>query len=156
AKYLALAQVEYVEGEPETYLLPLGFATGEDAERLAGQSPSPIVCQLNLRDAKQTGVLCDATGDPSFTAALLDTFLRRRRWKGEDGQLAVSQSAALRSYLAEQDAPTAASAAKMDQSNSSIIYGDKAIMKLFRRVEPGINPDLEIGRFFAERCEFTN
>ncbi len=29
-------------------------------------------------------------------------------------------------------------------------------MKLFRRVEPGENPDLEIGRFFAERSEFAN
>lgn len=44
----------------------------------------------------------------------------------------------------------------MDQSNSSIVFGDKAIMKLFRRVEPGMNPDLEIGRYFAERHEFAN
>ncbi|HEY2760165.1 MAG TPA: maltose alpha-D-glucosyltransferase, partial [Pirellulales bacterium] len=156
AKYLALARVEYVEGEPETYVVPLGFATGEDADRLAAHSPSPIVCQLNLRDTKQTGVLFDATGDSTFTGALLDTLLRRRRWKGNDGQVTVSQSGVLRSYFADNDAPMAASAAKMDQSNSSIIYGDKAIMKLFRRVEPGINPDLEIGRFFAERCEFAN
>jgi maltose alpha-D-glucosyltransferase / alpha-amylase len=156
AKYLALARVEYVEGEPETYVVPLGFATGEDADRLAALSPSPVVCQLNLRDAKQTGVLFDATGDSTFTSALLDTLLRRRRWKGSDGQLTVSQSGVLRSYLADEGAPTVASAAKMDQSNSSIIYGDKAIMKLFRRVEPGVNPDLEIGRFFAERCEFAN
>ena len=41
AKYLALAQVEYVDGEPETYLLPLGYATGEEADKLAAQSPSP-------------------------------------------------------------------------------------------------------------------
>jgi maltose alpha-D-glucosyltransferase/alpha-amylase len=156
AKYLTLARVEYVEGEPETYVVPLGFATGEDADRLAAQSPSSVVCQLNLRDTKQTGVLFDATGDSTFTSALLDTLLRRRRWKGSDGQLTVSQSGVLRSYLADEGAPIAASAAKTDQSNSSIIYGDKAIMKLFRRVEPGVNPDLEIGRFFAERCEFLN
>ncbi|HEY2827889.1 MAG TPA: maltose alpha-D-glucosyltransferase, partial [Pirellulales bacterium] len=67
AKYLALAHVEYVDGEPETYLLPLGYAAGEEADRLITQSPSPIVCQLNLRDAKQTGVLLDATSDPTFT-----------------------------------------------------------------------------------------
>src|SRR5262249_14237516 len=45
---------------------------------------------------------------------------------------------------------------KGEQSNTSIIYGDRAIMKLFRRVEPGVNPDLEIGRFFAERSNFSN
>ena len=33
---------------------------------------------------------------------------------------------------------------------------DKAIVKLFRRVEPGVNPDLEIGQCFAERCKFAN
>jgi len=156
ARYLALAQVEYVEGEPETYLLPLGFATGEDADRLVAQSPSPAVCQLNLRDEKQTGVLYDATGDAEFTTALLDTLLRRRRWKGADGQLTVTQSSALRDYLSTNGAPITASPARMDQSNSSIIFGDKAIMKLFRRVEPGVNPDLEIGRFFSERSEFAN
>jgi maltose alpha-D-glucosyltransferase/alpha-amylase len=156
AKYLALAQVEYVEGEPDTYLLPLGFASGEEADRLAGQSPSPVVCHLNLRDAKQTGVLFDATGDPVFTAALLDTLVRRRRWKGTNGEVMVSHSPALRTYLGAQGVSTPASSAKMDQSNSSIIYGDKAIVKLFRRVEPGVNPDLEIGRFFSDHCEFAN
>ncbi len=61
-KYLAMAQVEYVDGEPETYVVPLGFASGEEADRLVTQSPSPIVCQLNLRDAKET--VCYLTQPP--------------------------------------------------------------------------------------------
>lgn len=40
---------------------------------------------------------------------------------------------------------------RAEQSNSSIFYGDRFILKLFRRIEPGINPDIEIGQFLTER-----
>ena len=37
-----------------------------------------------------------------------------------------------------------------EQSNTSILYGDKLILKLFRRLQAGENPDVEIGRFLTE------
>ena len=46
----------------------------------------------------------------------------------------------------------AATSVKGEQSNTSIVYGDKMIVKLFRHVEPGVNPDLEIGRFLTEKA----
>jgi maltose alpha-D-glucosyltransferase / alpha-amylase len=41
-----------------------------------------------------------------------------------------------------------------EQSNSSIIYGDSLILKLFRRVQAGPNPDVEIGRYLTEKAHF--
>ena len=43
-----------------------------------------------------------------------------------------------------------------EQSNTSIVYGDSLILKLFRRLEAGINPDLEISRFLTERHQFAH
>src|SRR5207248_9966748 len=45
---------------------------------------------------------------------------------------------------------------KVEQTNSSIAYGHDFIFKLFRRIEPGISPDLEIGRFLTERAGFSH
>ena len=41
-----------------------------------------------------------------------------------------------------------------EQSNTSIIYGDSLILKMFRRLQPGQNPDVEIGRFLTEVAHF--
>jgi len=43
-----------------------------------------------------------------------------------------------------------------EQSNTSIIYGNQLILKLFRRLQPGENPDVEIGRFLTEVAGFSH
>jgi maltose alpha-D-glucosyltransferase/alpha-amylase len=43
-----------------------------------------------------------------------------------------------------------------EQSNTSIIYGSQLILKLFRRLQPGENPDVEIGRFLTEEARFRH
>ncbi len=49
---------------------------------------------------------------------------------------------------------TPSSIGSAEQSNTSIIYGDKLILKFFRRLEPGENPDVEIGRFLTEVAQY--
>src|SRR5262245_17151216 len=45
---------------------------------------------------------------------------------------------------------------RTEQSNSSIVFGDQLILKLFRRVEPGVNPDLELGNFLTDKVGFDH
>ena len=45
---------------------------------------------------------------------------------------------------------------KGEQSNTSIVYGDRLILKFFRRVGEGLNPDVEVGRFITEKTSFAH
>ncbi len=115
-----------------------------------------MICRIQLRDLKQIGVVFDAINDNDTTATLLQILLRKRRYKGAAGDLAVSQLSGLRQLIEADHAWQAATSVKGEQSNTSIVYGEQMIMKLFRRVEPGVNPDLEIGRFLTEKEQFLN
>ncbi len=151
--WLTLWQVEYVQGDPELYILPLAFAIEAEAERLRAELPHLILAQLALRDGP-SGVLFDALGRPAFCQALLGTILSQTQELAESGEIRASNTAALPRILGDT-APPSPSLSKAEQSNSSIIYGDKLILKLFRKVESGINPDLEINRFLTQK-EFPN
>src|SRR5690606_8506779 len=69
--------------------------------------------------------------------------------------LAWSTSALKQSLDGEEQLP-APSPVKSEQSNTSIIYGEKAIFKLFRNVGEGMNPDLEIGRLLHLQRHFAH
>jgi maltose alpha-D-glucosyltransferase/alpha-amylase len=68
------------------------------------------------------------------------------------GALTAHASTAFR----EMKSPNASSSrvGTAEQSNTSIIYGDTLILKLFRRLQPGENPDVEIGKFLTEDAHF--
>ena len=51
--------------------------------------------------------------------------------------------------------PRAAARRPREQSNTSLVLGDRLFVKLFRRLDTGVNPDFEIGRQLTERAGFT-
>ncbi|MBI2826469.1 MAG: maltose alpha-D-glucosyltransferase [Planctomycetia bacterium] len=151
--YLALLRVEYIEGEPEDYALPLDFATGDEADQLITHFPHAVVAHLRIRESGQEGALFDAVHNPRFMADLLDAILRRRRFKGSAGEVFANGSGS-RARSAPLTTLPAPALVHGTQGHSSVNYGDQLILKLFRRIEAGVNPDLEISRFLTERAHF--
>jgi maltose alpha-D-glucosyltransferase / alpha-amylase len=152
-------RVDYVQAAPETYVWPFTFAADAAALVVQTNAPRAVVAELEVTDrngAAVTGVLYDAMEDPTLCAALLDAIGRRRRFKGSGGELVAVTTRAFRTLRGPAEEPVGASLLRGEQSNTSVVYGDRLILKLYRRIAEGINADVEIGRFLTERTHFSH
>jgi maltose alpha-D-glucosyltransferase / alpha-amylase len=151
-------EVQYTGGTPETYLLLLAFAAGDRAFELRQTHPQSVVAQLKIKDksAETEGVLYDALYDPQFCQALLASVKRGRRLKGDNAEIHAQPSKSFRTLAGDAEATLEPSLMRGEQSNTSIVYGDRFILKFFRRTSEGLNPDVEIGRFITEKTAFAN
>ncbi|HZI33859.1 MAG TPA: alpha-glucosidase C-terminal domain-containing protein, partial [Candidatus Binatia bacterium] len=147
---LLFVDVAYVQGDPDRYLLPATFATGPEAENLQHDRPHLVISRLHLRETNVDGVLYDAVGNPAFAQSLFDAMGRRRILKGMSGEVRGFSLGAFRRLQGDSATPLEPVLSRAEQSNSAILFGDKLILKTFRRLEPGTNPDLEINRFLAK------
>lgn len=158
AASLVLVRVDYSEGEPETYTVPLAVAAGEEVGRLFEEVPNAIVARLMTRTHNEAlpQVIYDALAEPKFCAAILDAFRHRRRFKGNLGALVTSPTRVLRQIVGPEEAAPEPEIVNADQSNTSVVYGDKLFLKVFRRLGEGTNPDYEIGRFLSDKGRFPH
>lgn len=149
--FLGLLKVEYVEGKSEIYVLPLAFAGGNEASHVQDTMPQMIITRLRVSGGQEEGLLFDALWDSNFSTALLDAIAHSRQFTGAQGQIIASPTPALWPLLPSPETPLQPAIMQAEQSNTSVVYGRQLILKLFRRMEEGVNPDLEIGRFLTER-----
>jgi maltokinase len=131
---LVLAQAGFATGTHELYQLPLSFvAPNELGEREA------------IQRTPDWAVL-DAVADPELGRELLRAI--------DDERVVQTDEGCARFYRVGSGGPLRHDAAVrpmgVEQSNSSIVFADETVLKVFRRLEPGINPELEMLRFLTE------
>ncbi len=149
---LAIFDVEYTEGEAERYVLPLALARGPEAERIVQQTPKALVAYVAPEGADGAQwLLYDAMFEPGFSTALLDAIGTRRRFAGRRGEVTATPTRAYRRLRGPRNLALEANVGRAEQSNTSVNFGERLILKLFRRLESGINPDLEIGLALTDR-----
>ena len=112
--------------------LPLHAQPGEAASEPRTANPEPSTASSQKSEPRES----PATGGAS----------------GVEGTLSAHSSTALREMKIDRTLPSRVGSA--EQSNTSILYGDALILKLFRRLQPGENPDVEIGKFLTEVAHF--
>jgi maltose alpha-D-glucosyltransferase/alpha-amylase len=150
--YLLQVRVEYLSGDAETYLLALSLAEASRRNALILKDrPQAAVGMLACEHWKSPRLLYDATADEGFGRLLIELMTRKRQIRGSRGHIRVAPTRAFRRLLPARESLPPPSLMKAEQSNTSLRYGDRLILKLIRRVTPGVNPDLEIGRLLTEK-----
>ena len=131
--YLTLIRAAYLEGESELFLLPLGFMAKNLARLKTADLPYGVVARIEQRNgkAKEEGLLVDALGDKGFCRNLLR-------------KIRPSERGSLDPVLM-----------KAEQSNSSVLFGSSWILKMYRGLGEGPNPELEMMKFLSERTTFA-
>lgn len=146
-----LEEIHYSEGASETYVIPL-------LERLSNEGASADerpTLRIQIEGGAQH-VLTDALWDPEFLSHLLKALASGRGFSGANGRFSGRPTAALQSLIREAKGNLEPSRMKAEQSNSSILYGQALVLKFFRRMEPGINPDYEMGEFLSQQAGFSH
>ena len=153
--YLTFIEVSYAEGDPETYLVPLACSSAEDADRIRQRVPHAAVAWVDEGEPSPR-LLYDALSDAGFCQALLEWIAGRRRVSGLRGTLLASNTRAFRQMVGPEGANLEPSVLQVEQSNNSVTFGERVILKAFRRLGEGLNPELEVGRFLTEKTTFAH
>ncbi|MBX3357264.1 MAG: maltose alpha-D-glucosyltransferase [Phycisphaeraceae bacterium] len=151
--WMLLCQVDYADHEPETYAIPIVMYPKDDTASPLADRPAGVIATVADPSGTQW-VLADAMSTPDMPALLLDCIARGRSHPGTRGELIATKTRAFGPTGDVKSLPVKISRA--EQSNSSAMFGDRFVLKLFRRIEAGVNPDLEVLRHLTERARFGN
>jgi maltose alpha-D-glucosyltransferase/alpha-amylase len=147
---LVFLQLTYDDDSTSVYQLPLTITTGEGAETIRTSDPASIVATVTTSDGP--AILHDAIAREDVRQAILSLIEANAELPTRNGVLVGRRSSAFAEVRGTGPLPARTGSA--EQSNTSILYDAKLIMKLFRRLQPGENPDTEIGRFLTETAHF--
>ena len=146
---LSAIDVELGGGERQTYSLPLAIEEGADEDELLPYALARV------RRGPRTGLLYGAASSPRFALAAVEAMRRGERLATHEGG-AITFAA---TSLMPEDIPIDPSEVRRlsgEQSNTSILLGEHMVLKLYRQLQPGTHPEVEVGRFLTEVAGFRN
>ncbi|MDB9317586.1 MULTISPECIES: maltose alpha-D-glucosyltransferase [Cyanophyceae] len=145
-------QVDYINRNRETYLLFLGYASGNQAMHLLSEIPQAVISRLQVQgETSEAGILFDALVDQDFLNASLQAIANHNLYQGITGELFATTTDLFSQLYSEDTDHEPTILKEEEQTNTYILYGDRLCLKLFRKFEEGMHPDLEIRRFLGEK-----
>ncbi|QIF04871.1 maltose alpha-D-glucosyltransferase [Roseimicrobium sp. ORNL1] len=141
---LLVVEVSYTEGLPERYLMPLSITSGEEARQMLENLPTAVLAKF-----KSGEILADAFHLASYRLSLLDAIAKSSKGKAKGDVCIIGANGTLDSSTLDE-ATTQTRVVSVEQSNTSIVYGEKLFLKFFRKYEAGIHPDLEMTQKLQE------
>jgi maltose alpha-D-glucosyltransferase/alpha-amylase len=143
--FLTIVAVDYADGWSESYFVPLSLVSGADSARALDEAPDRVLARIT---GARKGAIVDGLEDDDTCDRLLAAIAGRREIATQRGTIRGEQ---VEDQQVALDGDRRWVRGASDQSNSVAFVGDRYMLKLFRRVEPSLNPEYEIGRFLTAR-----
>ena len=156
--HLLIVRMSYEYGEDQVYVVSLTIASGEEASRISREHPNAVIAQLEPPgDQGPPGILYEALASETFCRTLVKGVAGRRRFKGRAGLVQASATPSSHHLgSGKSEFPPQPRLMQAEQTNTSVVFGDQLILKVFRQIEEGTNPEIEIGRCLSEESGFAN
>ncbi len=139
-----------LDDENQRYFLPISARWGD--ENLRPGAPKLSYTLSKIRRGPRVGALIDGAQDERFAAALLDGMRSQRRIGDSHGTVFFEATERLR----EMEDPGEPHYLGVEQSNISVSFGGRVILKIYRRLRAGEQPDVEVARFLTETAHFPH
>jgi maltose alpha-D-glucosyltransferase/alpha-amylase len=149
--WFLVVRVEPRGGATEDISLGLTFVPEDQSEQLL----APLsMAALGRITGPEPGLLCDPLAVPACCRGFLRGILGGRSRRLVEGEIESAPLPATTERVPEDLDNLSLSLQRSERNNTSIVYDESFILKIFRRVEEGTNPDLEIGRYLSERPDY--
>jgi maltose alpha-D-glucosyltransferase/alpha-amylase len=150
-----LVRVEYSDGEDERYTIPVATASEEQADFVMREHAESVLARLEFRDQSWI-LLHSALFERSFSDALLTAVLKRSKFKGTHGELVAGHTKAFREAWSHVRSNREPQVQAVESPNTFVNLGEDFVVKLYRGVEAGTNPDRELEEFLTEKTNFSH
>src|SRR5262249_36187947 len=150
-----LVALARVEGAAEaTYFLPLTLAWEDTEEPLLNSLGGFTIAKT--RQQARGGVLADARGDETCDRVAVAGVGDAVELKSGRGTLRFKPTSAFAELIGSELATLPVTMPSAQSSNTIVTLGDRVFVKGYRRLQAGINPEAEIGRYLTDVARFAH
>lgn len=146
--WLLVVQVQFADDKLDRYCVPVGIATGAEYDNILADHPDAVLLRVNYEG--EEGIIYDGIYNDALREQIFELMMKKRKVKGRAGQLVGMAGRSARSVLQEMEKPYQSRVLRAEQTNTSILYRDACFFKLYRKLEEGVNPEIEVLRHLAE------
>ncbi len=151
---LVVLRIHYLFKAYEYFLLPIAAAAGEKAGHIRKEHPGAVIARVHLRE--EEWLLFDGVNDEHFRQILFHAVMHKAAIKTQGGEIQCAVDSRIKAAAGRMTGPPQSILLSDDGNISQIVYDGSIAIKIFRRLEEGTNPDVEILRTLGERSVFRN
>lgn len=142
--HILILEFSYDNRTNELYVLPLGLSNSSVQH---GK-----IAKVNFSDKQ--GILYDAVFSDQFRMALLEMINEKKVIQSSSGDFVSLKGKKFESIIKNNKIPSVSSISRDQQSNTTFIYNNTFFLKLYRRIQNGFNPEVEVTKYLTERTNF--